>query len=80
MRKKNVELGEKKKKKNPNCLTTSNFSKRSVSQYIANNFSTLSCKTNEKTRSNEKKEHWVVERILFKHKTCECQAFAPVDG
>ena len=53
--KKNVELGEKKKKKNPNCLTTSNLSKRSVSQYIANNFSTLSCKTNEKTRSNEKK-------------------------
>lgn len=52
--KKNVELGEK-KLKNSKSLNILNFSKRSISQFIANDFPIFSCKTNEKIRSNEKR-------------------------
>ena len=62
-KKKNVELGKNKKQKNQNYLNLLNFSKRSISQLVANNFSTLSCKINEKISSNEKKNEIGKEEV-----------------
>lgn len=44
------------KRKNKNYLNILNFSKRSISQFSANNLSTLSCKTNEKNQFKWEKE------------------------